>query len=64
MIGGEFTKTIFLTPEFQYSLDNAAMIGTAALMRYAQMNESQKESLRANAITMEPNPNLPLQPLT
>ncbi len=62
MIEREFTETNFLTPDFKYSLDNAAMIGAAALMRYAQMDEPRKNSLRANATLMEPNPNLPLQP--
>lgn len=63
MIEEEFTETHFLTPEFQYSLDNASMIGAAALMRYAQLDSTQKDSLRVKATTLEPNPNLPLQSL-
>ena len=51
----------FLTPEFSYSLDNAAMIGIAAAYRYDQMSEKQKRSLYETPLTLDPNANLPLK---
>ena len=55
-----FPETNFLTPDFAYSLDNAAMIGAAAALRYDLMNEKEREFLRKNAASLEPNANLPL----
>lgn len=53
----DFPNTQFLMPEFSYSLDNAAMIGVAALMRFEnlQKNYSSKEN-----ITLEPKALFPL----
>lgn len=56
-------KITFLTPEFAYSLDNAAMIGIAAAFRYEHMNAKQKEALMHTPLTLNPDANLPLQSL-
>jgi N6-L-threonylcarbamoyladenine synthase len=50
----------FIMPEFKYSLDNAAMIGAAAAIRFARLTPSERDALRSNALTLEPNANLPL----
>ncbi|QQR78785.1 MAG: tRNA (adenosine(37)-N6)-threonylcarbamoyltransferase complex transferase subunit TsaD [Candidatus Moraniibacteriota bacterium] len=50
----------FLMPPFQYSLDNAAMIGAAGMLRYARMSETERMALRSNATTLEPSAHLPL----
>lgn len=63
LIDTEFPDTQFLTPEFTYSLDNAAMIGIAAALRYERMNESDRAALTQTHLTLEPNANLPLQNL-
>ncbi len=60
LIETQFPETTFLTPEFKYSLDNAAMIGSAALMRFDRMTEDEKANLKTNTLTLDPNPNLPL----
>lgn len=56
-------RITFLTPEFAYSLDNAAMIGIAAAFRYEHMNAKQKEELMHTPLTLDPDANLPLQNL-
>ena len=56
-------KITFLTPEFAYSLDNAAMIGVAAALRYKHMNETDRTALMDSYRTLEPDANLPLQNL-
>ena len=56
-------KIAFLTPEFAYSLDNAAMIGIAAALRYEQMSEKQRKELMHMPLTLDPDANLPLQNL-
>ena len=56
-----FPNTQFLTPEFAYSLDNAAMIGIAAAYRYEHMDETQRQSLRQTPLTLDPDANLPLR---
>jgi len=56
-------RITFMKPEFAYSLDNAAMIGIAAALRYEHMNEEQKKSLVNNHLTLDPDANLPLQNL-
>jgi N6-L-threonylcarbamoyladenine synthase len=53
-------KIIFLTPEFSYSLDNSAMIGAAAALRYEHIDEKQRSALSSNTINLEPDANLPL----
>lgn len=50
----------FLMPPFQYSLDNAAMIGAAGILRYARMNETERTALRSNIGTLEPSAHFPL----
>lgn len=56
-------KIAFMTPEFSYSLDNAAMIGIAAALRYEHMNTQQRAALMKTALTLDPDANLPLQNL-
>lgn len=56
-------KISFLTPEFVYSVDNAAMIGIAAALRYEYMNDEQKEKLMDTPLMLDPNANLALQNL-
>ncbi len=63
VIDTEFPDTQFLTPEFTYSLDNAAMIGIAAALRYEHMNETDRLALMQAHRTLEPDANLPLQNL-
>lgn len=53
----------FLTPEFAYSLDNAAMIGAAAGFRYERMNAEQRKSLNDNWRTLEASASLTLSNL-
>jgi len=60
MVSREFPDTEFRVPEFRYSLDNAAMIGSAAVLRFARFSEKEREQARRNAVTLEPDPNLPL----
>lgn len=63
LIDSEFPDTQFLTPEFTYSLDNAAMIGIAGAFRYEHMNEADRAPLRESYRTLEPNANMPFQNL-
>lgn len=63
VIDTEFPDTKFLTPEFTYSLDNAAMIGIAAALRYEHMNKTDRLALMQTHRTLEPDANLPLQNL-
>lgn len=50
----------FRMPEFQYSLDNAVMIGVAGILRYARMSDTERLSLKENATTLEPSAHFPL----
>ncbi len=50
----------FLMPPFQYSLDNAAMIGAAGILRYARMDDAEHVALRVNVGTLEPSAHFPL----
>lgn len=50
----------FLMPPFQYSLDNAAMIGAAGILRFAQLSEEERAKLKANAFSLEPSAHFPL----
>lgn len=59
----EFPDTQFLTPEFSYSLDNAAMIGIAAALRYEYMSDAERQALLQTHLTLEPDANLPFQDL-
>ncbi len=60
MVATNFPYTTFTVPEFKYSLDNAAMIGSAAVLRYARLSTDEREALKRNAIDLEPDANLPL----
>lgn len=50
----------FLMPPFQYSLDNAAMIGAAGILRYTRMNDTERHVLKSNVGTLEPSAHFPL----
>ncbi len=50
----------FLMPPFKYSLDNAAMIGAAGILRYARMDESERAQLISNATSLEPSAHFPI----
>lgn len=56
----DYADCQFLMPPFQYSLDNAAMIGAAGMLRYARLSESEREALKTNAFLMEPSAHFPL----
>lgn len=60
LVQERFPETQFLMPPFMYSLDNASMIGAAGVLRLVRMSEEEKENLKAGAINLEPNANLPL----
>jgi N6-L-threonylcarbamoyladenine synthase len=53
----------FAMPEFDYSLDNAAMIGAAAAFRYERMSKKQRESLDTNWKNLEASASLKLSNL-
>ncbi len=55
LVQEHFPETQFLMPEFTYSLDNAAMIGAAACVRFDLLSESEKKSLLEKNITLEPS---------
>lgn len=61
MIAHHFPAVRYSIPELQYSLDNAVMIGVAAAYRYTQMNDAEREKLKTNFLSLDPNANLPLQ---
>ena len=61
MITQDFPGTQFLTPEFIYSLDNAAMIGVAAAYRYASLSDTERSALMTTHLTLDPDANLPLK---
>lgn len=50
----------FLMPPFQYSLDNAAMIGAAGILRYARMSETERALLVSDVSSLEPAAHFPL----
>lgn len=54
LIKNDFPNTHFFTPEFQYCLDNAAMIGTAAAFRYQTFSSLQQNALMTSWRTLEP----------
>lgn len=60
LIETEFPDTTFLTPEFSYSLDNAAMIAIAAALRYERMGSDGQARLHETYHTLDPDANLPL----
>lgn len=55
LVHQEFPDTQFLMPEFTYSLDNAAMIGAAALMRFEALTAEEKNSFQEKKILVEPS---------
>jgi N6-L-threonylcarbamoyladenine synthase len=61
LIEEHFPDTQFLTPEFIYSLDNAAMIGVAAAYRHDRMSDTEREQLKKTFLSLDPNANLPLK---
>lgn len=61
LIEENFPDTTFAMPEFEYSLDNAVMIGAAAAFRYDRMNDEQKSELKNNWQTLEASASLTLQ---
>lgn len=63
MVVNHFPHTIFITPEFTYSLDNAAMIASAAAFRWEKISDSQKQKAHNNWKTLIADSNLTLQDL-
>lgn len=63
MVASHFPQTVFLTPEFTYSLDNAAMIAAAAAFRWEKMNDGQKEASQENWKILRADAGLALQDL-
>lgn len=57
---GYFPETQFLMPEFTYSLDNAAMIGAAAAMRFDTLDTAKQAELQEKSSVLEPSAILPL----
>lgn len=63
LLDERFPDTKFLTPEFRYSLDNAAMIGAAAAFRFAALSPTEQSALAESWRTLNPDANLPLSHL-
>lgn len=57
----ELGNTKFESPEFKYSLDNAAMIAVAANFRWKKMNDSEKKEHLNNWKELQADANLKLQ---
>ena len=60
MVAQEFPETQFLMPPFKYSLDNAAMIGAAALFRWEHLESDRKRLALTSWRTLVANPAMPL----
>ena len=60
LLDERFPDTKFLTPEFRYSLDNAAMIGAAAAFRFAALSPTEQSALAESWRTLDPDAALPL----
>lgn len=60
MVAEEFPGISFVMPEFRHSLDNAAMVGSAAVMRWSRLTPEGKERALTDWRTLEPDPNLKL----
>lgn len=56
----QYPDTKFRMPPFEYSLDNAAMIGAAGILRFAAMDVSERQALKQNAFELEPSAHFPL----
>ncbi len=63
MVAKHFPDTRCMTPEFTYSLDNAAMIAAAATFRWEYLNTQQKNGTKENWRTLSADSNLTLQNL-
>jgi N6-L-threonylcarbamoyladenine synthase len=50
----------FLMPPFRYSLDNAAMIGAAGILRLAALSENERKRQHRTGLALEPSAKLPL----
>ncbi|MFA9262025.1 MAG: tRNA (adenosine(37)-N6)-threonylcarbamoyltransferase complex transferase subunit TsaD [Undibacterium sp.] len=59
-MAANYSDCQFLMPPFKYSLDNAAMIGSAAVLRYARLSETERTELKTNAALLEPSAHFPL----
>ena len=57
----DFPETTFLTPEFAYSLDNAAMIASAAAFRWNDYSDTERQSAHTAWETLSADSNLALQ---
>jgi N6-L-threonylcarbamoyladenine synthase len=60
MVDRHFPETTFATPDFAYSLDNAAMIAAAAAFRWAHMDEADRKHASGNWGIIKPDANLKL----
>lgn len=60
---GSYPECAFRMPAFQYSLDNAVMIGAAGILRFAQLTEVRRTALKTNATLLEPSAHFPLHNL-
>ncbi|QQS16010.1 MAG: tRNA (adenosine(37)-N6)-threonylcarbamoyltransferase complex transferase subunit TsaD [Candidatus Moraniibacteriota bacterium] len=60
MIGHDFPDTCFLMPPFKYSLDNAAMIGAAAVFRWDCLSDTEKSRTTTLWRTLRADPNMKL----
>lgn len=60
MITRDFPDTSFLMPPFKYSLDNAGMIGAAALFRWEKMTAEDKQKASTDWQTLSADPNMNL----
>lgn len=63
MIAEQFPNTNFITPEFTYSLDNAAMIASAAAFRWDMLSNQQKDQSKDGWKNIQANANFKLQDL-
>ncbi len=64
LVTQDFPETHFLMPSLAYSLDNAAMIGAAACLRWEHSSPKAKHLALSQWKTLEANPNLTLNKYT
>lgn len=55
-----FPQTTFLTPRIEYSLDNAAMIGATAALRWQRMTATQKQTASTSWRTLSADAHITL----
>lgn len=60
LVDNHTSATTFVMPEFRYSLDNAAMIGAAAVARFSVLPPEGLEVLGRNALGLDVDSNLPI----